>query len=528
MLYIIGSGPAGISCAHALLKRGLSVTMLDAGVELEPERLALVRQLRYTRPSDWDVASLDLLKQTSCDTRGISLKYVYGSDFPYRQVDPSIVIQRRDVDMSASFAKGGFSNVWGATVLPYTANDILDWPISITDLEQHYASVFSFLPLAATEDELASLFPLYTNAYHPLRPSKQAASLLEDLQRYKTTLNARGFHFGASRLAVQPHPTEDGPGCVYCGLCMYGCPYGAIYTTSSTFPELERAADFRYLQGIIVQKLVESGDAVNIIARSRQTGEKLTFEASRVYLACGVLSTAKIILDSLEAYDSQLIVKDSQIFQLPLLKYRKTKGVTEEDLHTLAQIFVEIIDQELSNNTIHLQIYTYNDMILRVMRNILGKMYFLFNPLCNELVGRLLLILGYLHSDISSTISVKLIPGKGKSPSNLILEANHRPVTYQIIKRISGKLFRNRKYFKAIPIRPLLHVGDPGKGNHCGGTFPMRIAPAKFESDCLGRPAGFRKVHIVDASVFPSIPAAPITLSVMANAYRIASVSAEM
>jgi choline dehydrogenase-like flavoprotein len=49
----------------------------------------------------------------------------------------------------------------------------------------------------------------------------------------------------------------------------------------------------------------------------------------------------------------------------------------------------------------------------------------------------------------------------------------------------------------------------------------MRAQPGEFESDRLGRPHGWSRVHAVDASVFPSVPATTITLPVMANAHRI-------
>jgi choline dehydrogenase-like flavoprotein len=49
----------------------------------------------------------------------------------------------------------------------------------------------------------------------------------------------------------------------------------------------------------------------------------------------------------------------------------------------------------------------------------------------------------------------------------------------------------------------------------------MRAQPGKFESDVLGRPQGWTRVHTVDASVLPAVPATTITFSVMANAHRI-------
>jgi hypothetical protein len=67
----------------------------------------------------------------------------------------------------------------------------------------------------------------------------------------------------------------------------------------------------------------------------------------------------------------------------------------------------------------------------------------------------------------------------------------------------------------------MLQMAEPGRSFHSGGSFPMREKPGAFESDCLGRPHGWTRVHAVDATVLPSVPATTITFSVMANAHRI-------
>ena len=68
---------------------------------------------------------------------------------------------------------------------------------------------------------------------------------------------------------------------------------------------------------------------------------------------------------------------------------------------------------------------------------------------------------------------------------------------------------------------PMLQILEPGRSFHGGGSLPMRTQPSEFECDPLGRPQGWSRLHIVDASVLPSIPATTITFSVMANAHRI-------
>jgi len=49
----------------------------------------------------------------------------------------------------------------------------------------------------------------------------------------------------------------------------------------------------------------------------------------------------------------------------------------------------------------------------------------------------------------------------------------------------------------------------------------MAKNPQGFQTDVHGTLPGWKRVHAVDATVLPSVPATTITLSVMANAHRI-------
>src|SRR2546421_5778713 len=117
---IVGSGPAGVACAKARLERGRQVRMLDAGICLEPERASLVEAMRRSSPTEWRPEQLARLKEgVSANTKGIPLKLIYGSDFPYRDIERYIPADYTGVGLRPSLAQGGFSNVWGAAMLPY-------------------------------------------------------------------------------------------------------------------------------------------------------------------------------------------------------------------------------------------------------------------------------------------------------------------------------------------------------------------------------------------------------------------------
>ena len=74
------------------------------------------------------------------------------------------------------------------------------------------------------------------------------------------------------------------------------------------------------------------------------------------------------------------------------------------------------------------------------------------------------------------------------------------------------------------PVLPMLSISAAAKSYHFGGSFPHgRTRVGRPTTDPLGRLAAWDNIHLVDASVFPNVPATTFTLTIMANAHRIAS-----
>src|SRR5262249_31150041 len=140
------------------------------------------------------------------------------------------------------------------------------------------------------------------------------------------------------------------------------------------------------------------------------------------------------------------------------------------------------------------------------------------------LAGRMMAMQGYLHSDDSSHLVASIAAADSRGA--LRLEGIVNPAARKTIRRLTRKLLAAGRHTGAYPALPMLHVGAPGDGRHAGGSFPMRREPGPFETDLEGRPRGCSRIHVVDSSVFPSVPASTITYTVMANAWRIAEVYA--
>jgi choline dehydrogenase-like flavoprotein len=452
-------------------------------------------------------------------------KLSYGSDFPYRDANGGISVIQLGVEVISSCARGGLSNVWGGAVLPYRAEDTINWPITIDQLAPHYRAVFELMPLAAQRDDLEREFPLFTPRYAPLRSSAQATAMIGDLDASREMLQKEGIRYGHARLAVQVDDFKDKGGCVYCAMCLYGCPRKLIYNAAESVEMLRSRPLFYYIRDVAVDRIIENGSEVQLSCRHPSNQLRFTLRGKRVYLAAGVIGTAKIVLASTAAYGRRVTIRDSQYFLLPLLRLKATPGVSREHLHTLAQIFLELNACIPAGNSVHLQAYTYNDLYRRTLEKRFGTLIRMAGGLSNSFLGRLMVLQGYLHSEDSSAISVRL--ERRAAADELVLEAMINPQANAHVRGISRKLLKCSRQLRAMPLLPLLHIGKPGQGSHIGGTFPMRHDPGQFETDVLGRLAGMRRVHIVDASVFPSIPPTTITLSVMANAHRIGSLYAK-
>ncbi len=520
---IIGSGPSAVSAAFCLLRKGLSVTMLDVGYRLEPERQQLVARLAATPPGEWDDDSVDTLREaTSPDVKGLPKKLVYGSDYAYRAPAELVEVEERGVELLVSHALGGLSNAWGSNVMPFRDSDIADWPIRIADLAPYYRAVFSFVNLSATEDRLGSHLPLYTDSPRPLRPSRQARELIQDLESHRAAMTRSGFEYGYSRLAVRAYPKGGDAGCTYCGLCLYGCPYGLIYSSAHSLPELQGFPGFRYVPGHYVERVEEAQGRVTIHARRTDTGGRERIDAERVFLGCGAVSTTKIILESLYEPGREATLLDSQYFLTPMMRLRGTPGVAEEPLHTLSQVSLELEDLAVSRHSVHMLIYTYNDLYRRALDKLLGPLSGPMRPVVNRMLSRLLVLQGYLHSDESPALGVRVERPAASGPARVILEARPNPRTLPTIRRVRRRLRRVARAMGSLEVPFATHVGAPGKSYHVGGSLPMRARPKELECDVLGRPYGLGRVHVIDASCFTSVPATNTTLTAMANAHRIA------
>lgn len=525
---IIGSGPAAAAAALALSRReDLKITVIDVGLQLETERQQVVDVLASSDPCHWDAALVDSVSERPVDskTRGVPEKRVYGSDYPFRNVGQlDGVTAATDATTSLiSAAYGGFSTVWGSQLMPFTPATFQLWPFSAAVIRPHYEAILCQIPFAGEEDDLACSFPLMGQPAPLPQLSPRSRRVLDAYERHRLVLNGRGMTIGKARLAF------DAANCVRCGLCMTGCPYGLIYSAAQTFDALRRFSRVTHHSGFLVLKVTEEADRALVMAKEIATGRMQQFEADRVYVACGAMGTTRLVANSLGLFDVELSMLESQQFVLPMVSLRATPDPRREPDFTLNQFNMIVALDGSSVDISQLHFYTFNSAFTSALPSPLRG--HATEQAGVQLLRRLTVAFGYLPSWRSPRLLVRARPNaNGASLPDLhISRETVPPSRNRMLRTVLTRLVRSARLLDLYPVLPMLRLAAGGKSYHWGGSFPHTSdRSAVFGSDRLGRVGPWRRIHIVDASVFPNVPAMTFTLTIMANAHRIASETLEL
>ena len=516
---VIGSGPSGVSCATALLKKNVKVLMIDTAYDLEKDIKLKNDKLFNLDFEKWPKGSFN--KSPKKYYKGIPLKQSFGSNFVYKLPNPYKYNFKKNIGIRPSFAKGGFSNIWGAAIMPCYKKDILDWPLKFKELIPYYKEVVKLFDISGQKDGLLKYFPIFKKKLVKLNLSKQGKVIYQNFKKNEKKLIKNGFLFGRSRLAFNKSGFSHKEGCVYCGSCLTGCPKKIIYSSISTLKKLQKNINFSYMPGITVTSLKEDKSNVIIYGVNNKLKKKIVLKCNKVFLGAGVLQTTSIIANTLKLKKYKFEIKDKSLFYLPLLFKKSIPMIYKTKTNTLSQFFFEIIDKKISKKFIHGQLYLYNQLYNREINKFLFPLKMFIPRMIEKFASRLIVLQVYLHSNYSSKL---ILNYDSLNPHKFDLVEKKNKKTTEIIKKILNKIKINKKITGLYPLTFYNKVVTAGHSYHSGGTLPMKRKKTKeLCSDLLGRPNNLKNIHCIDASVLPSIPATTITLTIMANAYRIGS-----
>lgn len=501
---IIGSGPAAAGACLALRKKSFDVHLFDVGEELEEPNKSAFKRLGSSTPDKWKYKDIQrVTKNPSLSFFKKPQKLVFGSNYVYALKRSFSKFIRGQQPISPTFSKGGFSRAWGGAALPLSKNDLKYWPISYDKLIPHYREIWKNVPMSGINDrKYEEIYPRFGPYSGSLDLPRPCSTLLKLIQNDIGLSVNNNFHISQSRLMV----SSGINGCINCGICISGCPYGHIFQGDAIIDSLVKEGMLKYHKYAFVDNLKAEKSFVKINILDTRTRKKTLKIFDKIFIAAGAIGTSGILLRS-GLVENKITLLNSDKFILPLF-LKGNPGKHHKDSPSLSSLFTSIKTPGQHNSWIHGQVSSVSSFLDLKWGKISPIMPW-------SLINRTLIMLGSLPSSLSSKTLITMQRDKTLK-STMIAKSD---VNETLIKAIIS--FRSSILGKYVLIFPKFHRYLPAGGHHYGGQFPMTSNPSANQTDTLGRLKGVDNIHIIDSSVFPHIPSSTMVYTIMANAHRI-------
>ena len=294
---VIGAGAGGAAAAWALVRQGISVTLIDAGPAYSSAEYKVA-------DNDWEYSGLpakpgsqgrhEIVAGQPLDERWDSLKTLYA---PRARLSEQTVRRVR-----------GYSHMRGigGTTLHFTGwmhrlhpeafemqtrfGVAADWPLTYDELEPYYAMAEQMVGVAGPETvpgrPRSTPFP--TPAHLPSTLSQAVAHGGRKL----------GLSFVPNPVAAPSVPYAGRPDCNFCGCCMHGCPRGDKGSADLTF--VAPAVSSGHCKVLPRHTLIEfrrgAQDTLTGAVIADAYGNQHEIAASHYVLAAGAVETPRLLL----------------------------------------------------------------------------------------------------------------------------------------------------------------------------------------------------------------------------------------
>lgn len=508
---IVGSGPAGTSAAYPLVKAGLKVLMVDAqassGSSEPPTRPFLNARSNDAQQWKWMIGenfhALNQPDAVSPKLKTPTHAHVFEGFSAGNRIETDNFIG------IGSLATGGLSNAWGCGVATLGASDFAELPIDYSEMQASYETVARRIGISGRiDDDLSSYFGLDEWSQPPLPLDALHQRLLDHYARRRTAFPGLGFRLGRSRVAVLSQPLDDRKACDLAGNCLWGCHNQALYSASQELQKLKQYPGFQHVQDFLVDELQKQDGSWTIIdPRSARR-----WRGTRLLLAAGTLASTRLALKGLNhSAPIPLLSSPTAAFLLWLPKMLGTPRAPAFGLGQLSFALALTPSATAFGSTFSTTGLPMTEFVSRIPLSKRYSIELLKNLLSACVVGNLFLP-GHLSHN-----TVVLRPD-----GSLSINGHEHPELPGLMKAAEAKLRRIYWKMGALLMPMSFTVGRPGADIHYAGTLPMHSTPRIGQTDGLGEVAGLGGVHIVDGACLPSLTEKSHTLTLMANADRIA------
>lgn len=513
---VVGAGPASTSAALALARRGRTLRMVDAGgtesIRLPPT--GAYRQLRVTDREQWrwqigeHHEALEAASASSPKLRIPGFRSIFDGYAEANHIQAEAGFQ-----CAGALAAGGLSNAWGCGVAAFSATELS--PLDVAQrraLHDGYERAALRMGLSgANPDAIADELGLDGWAGPPL----DLDALHERLWRRRGRAGRHGLQLGRARVAVVRDDVQGGRlGCDYSGMCLWGCARRATWSARQDVEVLERMSGVQFDRGMLVKRLVREGNAWRVECTDLDKTPRC-YRARCVLLGAGTLASTRLALAALEAPPPSVRLLSNPMAAFLLLcpgALGRVRG-RSFGLAQLSFLLQGAYDGEpaFGNlfSTAGLPISEFLPHLPITRRAGL--------PLLRALLPAAIVGNVFLPGSLSAHTAAL------DRDNNLHIAAGADPMLGRVLQEVRSRLQTDLRRLGGWMLPGSFVAGAPGADLHYAGTLPMRERPLAHECHATGEIAGLPGVYAIDGASLALLPAKPHTLTIMANADRIAS-----
>lgn len=518
-IIIVGSGASGVAAALQLSHMGIKPLILDVGFSPK-ERIEDAENL-YVMKASRESASFLIGNDLSYfkpekQNLPAKLKSPY---FDFVTDEPKFFdVHQQNYNIITSYAKGGLANAWGNGLMRCSSEDFEELPISLKDLAPYYDKLEEEIGISGRNDDLSQFFGQSTKLQQPLKLAHNAQKILKGYSKKRSRLNDKHIYIGTPRIGVSENDYKTREGCRYDNLEFWQPEHPSLYSPSMTLDTLIAEGKVTYKKGVFVDRWEEQDGQLEVVAYSVDSREECRFSASKLMLASGVVNTARTVLKSRNDYSTKLRLMDNPAIQFPLFFPTGFGHKLEENAFGLTQLNL-IYQSNLLN------------------QKVIGAFLEVTSPMRSEFFDKFPFIasdnINFMKYILPGMMACQIfLPSNPMLSAELSLEANN-----DIIISGTDETIPQSQIQEAVAVLRKLglwtlegfaHRVSHGNGIHYGGTLPMSTTPSSpYETTVDGELSKNKNIFVIDGSVFGYIPATNYSLTVMANAMRIAKTCGE-
>jgi choline dehydrogenase-like flavoprotein len=495
---VVGSGPAGVSAAWPMVRAGLRVLMLDASTDT-PSAIPRSRPLDEFRtdPQAWKDRFGEDLSALAC-ANFVSPKF----STPQARIVLGGFAERLGISTSnflasGSLGQGGLSKIWGALAVPFDEQELAHFPrAAAAELMASYDAVSARIGVSGGPNR------------HPDEVSHAPArALLVRQRRYAP--NVLDLQAAPNAVLEAAHGARKA--CTQCGLCLYGCSRGSIYDSAQEIPMLQRFANFCYRRGHLVRSL-HSRDSEHVVMFETAEGRS-ELRAPIVVLAAGTIATTDLVMRRLRFVSRpvRLLSNPAAVVAFAMPTY------IGRDLPTralsLGQLFYRLRGSDGGAAGV---VYGADALPLDQLAARLPVARPFALRLAHALAPALLMTTCYVPGSFSeNTIRVH-----SEGDARIIIEGTQTPAATANLRRKLRELKRAFLRLGAVPVPGSTTILQPGADAHYAGTLPMG-GTGPLATSAQGELIEGTGIFVADGAALPVLPAAHLTMTIMANADRI-------